>query len=86
MKWSSMSSDTPSSGEDQAAVPSGAVNSPMFSPHWCFYTDAAGNRVQLSMAVVDGRVVLTTASGEVLTFSGLELGMLLANLEAATGR
>lgn len=81
-----MSSDTPSPDEHQAAETPGVPNSAMFSPYWCFYTDVAGNRVQLAMAIVDDRVVLTTASGEVLTFSGLELGMLLENLEAVAGR
>ncbi|MFI9388620.1 hypothetical protein [Kutzneria sp. NPDC052558] len=81
-----MSSDTPSHDERQAAETPSAPNMAMFSPFWCFYADAAGNRVQLAMAVVDGKVVLTTASGEVLTFSGVELGMLLENLEAIAGR
>jgi hypothetical protein len=81
-----MSSDTPSPDEHQAVETPTAPNIAMFGPFWCFYTDSAGNRVQLAMAVVDGRVVLTTASGETLTFSGLELGMLLENLEAVTGR
>jgi hypothetical protein len=81
-----MSSDTPSPDEHQAVETPSAPNMAMFSPYWCLYTDAAGNRVQLAMAVVDGKVVLTTASGEVLTFSGVELGMLLENLEAVAGR
>jgi hypothetical protein len=81
-----MSSDTPSPDERQAVEASSAPNLAIFSPYWCFYTDAAGNRAQLAMTVVDGQVVLTTASRETLTFSGLELGMLLENLEAVTGR
>ena len=81
-----MSDDTPSRDERPAVKAPSAPNLAMFSPFWCFYTDAAGNRVQLAMAVVDRQVVLTTASGEVLTFSGVELGMLLENLEAVAGR
>lgn len=80
-----MSSDTSSPDDQPAEIPS-MVNMALFGRYWCLYTDAAGNRVQLAMAVVDGQVVLTTASGEVLTFSGVELGMLLENLEAVTGR
>lgn len=81
-----MSSDTPSPDERQAGETPSAPNLAMFSPYWCFYTDAAGNRAQLAMTVVDGQVVLTAASGETLTFSGVELGMLLENLEAVVGR
>jgi hypothetical protein len=58
----------------------------MFGGHWCFYTDAAGIRAQLAITVRNDQVVLTTASGEMLTFTGAELGMLLENLNSVAGR
>jgi hypothetical protein len=84
MNWSTMTSnDERVTGEETAPT---AGQWAMFGGHWCFYTDASGNRVQLGMAVRDGRVVLTMASGEVLTFTGSELGMLLENLGSVAGR
>ncbi|MFI9384972.1 hypothetical protein [Kutzneria sp. NPDC052558] len=53
---------------------------------WCFYTDANGEQAQLAISVQDSELVLTTATGEVLRFTGAQIGMLLTNLEAATGR
>jgi hypothetical protein len=53
---------------------------------WCFYTDATGQQAQLAISVQDGDLLLTTATGQVLRFTGVQIGMLLANLEAATGR
>jgi hypothetical protein len=63
-----------------------AADLAIFSGHWCFYTDATGNRVQLAITVQDRDVVLATASGEVLRFVGTEVGMLLENLGAVAGR
>lgn len=52
---------------------------------WCFYIDAAGQQAQLAISAEDGDLLLTTVTGEVLRFTGVQIGMLLANLEAATG-
>lgn len=52
---------------------------------WCSYVDAAGQQAQLAISIEESDLLLTTATGEVLRFSGAQVGMLLANLEAATG-
>jgi len=52
---------------------------------WCFYTDASDEQAQLAISIQGSDLLLTTATGEVLRFTGAQIGMLLANLEAATG-
>jgi hypothetical protein len=53
---------------------------------WCSYTNAAGQQAQLAISIEERDLLLTTATGEVLRFSGAQIGMLLANLRAATGQ
>lgn len=50
---------------------------------WTFYMDASGNRAVLNIEMEQRRVVLTTATGEVLRFTPTEVAMLLENVESA---
>lgn len=59
------------------------MNHPL-STWWAYYRDAAGTRSVLNIEVELRRLVLTTASGEVLRLTPTEAAMLLDNLESAT--
>ena len=50
---------------------------------WTFYTDATGTGAVLNIEVVQRRVVLTTAAGEVLRLTAADAAMLLENVESA---
>jgi hypothetical protein len=84
--WSTMSGNDEHQTDATPGRPVTTVDLTMFGGHWCFYTDATGNCVRLAIAVLDGAVSLTTASGEVLRFTGTELGMLMENLDSIIDR
>lgn len=54
-----------------------------FGSWWTFYTDASGTGAVLDIEVAQRRIVLTTASGEVLRLTPSEAAMLLENVESA---
>lgn len=53
------------------------------STWWSYYTDATGNRVTLDITVEGSRLLVTTATGEVLGMTLTELAMLMENLQSA---
>ncbi len=59
------------------------IGNPLF-PGWeGYYRDDKGNRVTLGIRVFDTDIILGTATGERLRFTGLEAGLLLDGLAAA---
>ncbi|MCP2164988.1 hypothetical protein [Goodfellowiella coeruleoviolacea] len=59
---------------------------PLPGTWWAYYTDQAGRRAVLTIAVAGRHLVLTTAAGAQLRLTATEAAMLLENLECATGQ